>query len=97
MRVGEVPLLGREGDLLDSEINVLLNTKPETSRFTEVAAQQLVLLNLQATFQELHGFLATDSYVAGNLLITPDSERTNSVPCCKISEKKIILIITFHL
>ena len=84
MRIGEVPLLSKKThDLLDSEINVLLDTETEASRFTEIAAQQLVLLNLQSTLQELHGFLTTDSHVAGNLLITPDTEGTDSVPCCK--------------
>ena len=78
-------------NLLDSKIDVLLDTKTEAARFAEVATQQLVLLHLQATFQELHGFLATNSHVASDLLITPDSKGTDSVPRCKILYQHLFL------
>lgn len=87
----DMPWLSRKADLLNSKINVLLYAKTKASRFTEVAAQQLVLLDLQATLQELHRFLATDRHVAGNLFITPDSEGPNSVPCCRIPETESYL------
>jgi hypothetical protein len=75
------PQLCGKNDLLDSKINMFLDTETEATRFTEVATEQLVFLHLQATLQELHGFLATNSHVACNLLITPDSEGADGVSC----------------
>ena len=68
--------------LLHAKINVLLNTKPKAPSVTEVPPQELVLLHLQATLQQLHRLLTPDSHVARNLLITPDTERPDSVPRC---------------
>lgn len=68
---------------------MLLDTKSEAARFTEVAAQQLVLLHLQATLQKLHSLLTTDGDVACDLLVTPDAEGTNSVPSCTFHEHEL--------
>ena len=70
--------------LLDAKINVLLDTKPEAAGLTEVPPQQLVLLDLQATLQQLHRLLSPHRHVARNLLITPNAERPHSVPRCNI-------------
>ena len=80
-------MLGREAMLnilLDAKINVLLDTKPEAAGLTEVPPQQLVLLDLQATLQQLHRLLSPHCHVARNLLITPNSKRPHSVPRCNI-------------
>lgn len=69
--------------LLDSKINVLLNTKTKATSVTKVSPQELVLLNFQPTLQELHCFLTSDSDIACNLFITPDSKRSHSVSCCQ--------------
>ena len=60
--------------LLDAKINVLLDTEPEASGLAEVPPQQLVLLDLEATLQKLHGLLAPDGDVARDLLVTTDTE-----------------------
>lgn len=75
-------------NLLDSKINVLLNTKAKASSVTEVPSQQLVLLNLQPTFQKLHRLLTSNGDIASNLLITPDSKRSYSVSRYCSQERK---------
>lgn len=69
-------------DLLDSKINVLLNTKTKAASVTEVPPKQLIFLHLQATLEKLHCFLTSDSDIACNLFITSDPEGTDSVPRC---------------
>lgn len=69
--------------LLDPKINVLLNTKAKASSIAKVPTKQLVLLNLQPTFQELHRLVSSNGDIASNLLITSDSERSYSVSCYK--------------
>jgi hypothetical protein len=66
--------------LLDAKINVLLDTKTKAPCLTEVPPQQFILLDLQSTLQKLHCLLTPYSNIAGNLLITPDTKGTDSVP-----------------
>merc|ERR1719343_1519669 len=56
--------------VLDTKIDVLVNTETERTVLTEVAAEQLVLLDLEALLQDLLGLLTANSDVAGNLLVT---------------------------
>lgn len=58
---------------------MLLDSEPEAPAFTEVAPQQLVLLDLEATLQQLQGLLPPHRHIACNLLITTDAERPHSV------------------
>lgn len=62
---------------------MLLDTKAKTPSITEVLAQQLVFLDLQSTLQQLHCFVTSHSNIASYLLITPDSKRSYSIPCCQ--------------
>lgn len=61
---------------------MLLDTKAKASGVAEVPPEQLVLLHLQATLQQLHRLLTPNSNIARDLLITPDTERPDSVPRC---------------
>ncbi|KAJ0927550.1 hypothetical protein HanRHA438_Chr04g0184131 [Helianthus annuus] len=79
----------RYTNLLDTEINVLLNTKTKAASVTEVASQKLVFLNLQATFQELHCLVTPNSDIARNLFVTPNAKRSHSVPCCTNQNKTL--------
>lgn len=72
--------------LLDAEINVLLNTKTKAASFTEIPPEQLILLHLQSTLQQLHGLLTPHCHVASDLLITPDTKRPHGVPSCDIED-----------
>lgn len=58
---------------------MLSDTEAKVARVTEVAASQLVLLDLQATLQNLLRLRATDSDVACDLFVTADTETTESV------------------
>ncbi len=65
--------------VLDTEIDVLLNTETEVAHLTEVALLQLVFLDLQALLKDLLGLLASNGDVAGNLIVSSDSEGSDSV------------------
>ena len=66
------------GIVLDTEINVLLNTKTEVAGIGEVVLNELVLLDLQATLKNLESLLTTNGGMDGNLLVTTNGEGTNS-------------------
>jgi hypothetical protein len=55
--------------LLDAKINVLLDTKSKATSVTEVPPQQLVLLHLQATLQQLHCLLTPHRHIACDLTV----------------------------
>ena len=65
------------GVVLDSEINVLVDTETEISRVREVLLHQLVLLDLQTALQNLKSLLTTNGDVHRDLLVTADGERTD--------------------
>ena len=65
------------GVVLDTQINVLLNTETEVARVGEVLLHQLVLLHLQTALQNLQSLLATNGRMDGDLLVTTDGEGTD--------------------
>jgi hypothetical protein len=65
--------------ILDSEIDVLVDTEAKVAGLAEVALAQLVLLDLEATLENLLGLGATDGDVDGDLFVTTDTEGTDSV------------------
>lgn len=65
--------------VLDAEVDVLADAEAEVAGLAEVALAQLVLLDLQATLEDLLGLGATDGDVDSNLLVTADTEGTNGV------------------
>jgi hypothetical protein len=67
------------GVVLDTEIDVLADTEAEVARLAEVALAQLVLLDLQATLQDLLSLRATNGNVDSDLLVTSDTEGSDSV------------------
>lgn len=67
------------GVVLDSEIDVLADTEAEVAGLGEVALAQLVLLDLEATLENLLGLGATDGDVDGDLFVTTDTEGTDGV------------------
>lgn len=67
------------GVVLDAEIDVLGNTEAEVAGLGEVALAQLVLLDLEATLENLLGLGATDGDVDGDLFVTADTEGTDGV------------------
>jgi hypothetical protein len=70
--------------VLDSEVNVFLHAEAEVSSVGEVLHPQGVLLDLEATLENLHRLFAPHSAVDGNLLVTPDAERPDGVPGLRV-------------
>ena len=60
-----IPVDPRGWVVLDSEIGVLADAKAKIPRLTEVLLQELVLLDIEATLEDLEGLLATDSDMNG--------------------------------
>lgn len=56
--------------ILNTEIDMLLNTKAEVSRLREVSLHQLVFLHLQTALKDFEGLLASNRGMHRDLLIT---------------------------
>lgn len=67
------------GVVLDAEIDVLADAEAEVARLAEVALAQLVLLDLEATLENLLGLGAADGDVDSDLLVTADTESSDGV------------------
>lgn len=67
------------GVVLDAEIDVLGDTEAEVAGLGEVALAELVLLDLEATLENLLSLGATDGDVNGDLFVTADTEGTDGV------------------
>ena len=68
------------GIVLDAQIDVLVDAEAEVSGVGEVLLEELVLLDLEATLNDLHSLLSADSDVNGDLLVTADAEGPEGVP-----------------
>lgn len=62
-----------------TEIDVLLDTEAKVAGLGEVPAAELVLLDLEATLEDLLSLGAADSDVHRDLLVTTDAERADGV------------------
>ena len=67
--------------VLDAKIDVLRDTEAEVARLAEVALPQLILLDLEATLENLLCLGAADGDVDGDLLVTADTEGSDGVSC----------------
>jgi len=65
--------------VLDSQVNMLLDAEAEVAIVGEVLLPQLVLLHLEAPLQDFLGLGSPDGAVNGDLLVSPDTEATDSV------------------
>lgn len=65
--------------ILDAQVNVLADAEAKVARLGEIAALQLVLLDLEATLENLLGLGTTHGDVHSDLLVTADTERTDGV------------------
>ena len=64
------------GIVLDTKIDMLLDTESEATGVGEILVQELVLLDLEALLEDLLSLLTADGDVARDLLVTTDGERT---------------------
>ena len=67
------------GVVLDTQVDVLADTEAEVAGFREVALAEFVLLDLEATLEDLLSLGATDGNVDGNLFVTTDTEGTDGI------------------
>lgn len=65
--------------VLDTEIDVLGDTETEVTSLRKVALAELVLLDLEATLENLLSLGATNSDVYSDLLVTANTESTDGV------------------
>ena len=66
-----------EGIILDTQIDVLLNTKAEASSIREVAFLEFSVLDFQASLQDFVSFISTDCDVNCDLLVSLDAETSD--------------------
>jgi hypothetical protein len=67
------------GVVLDAQVDVLGDTETEVAGLAEVALAELVLLDLEATLEDLLSLGAADGDVDGDLFVTTDTEGTDGV------------------
>merc|ERR1719263_1383139 len=67
------------GIILDSEIDMLIDTKSEVSLVGEIFSLELMLLNLEGGVQQLLGLVSSDGHVHSDLLVSLDRESSNGV------------------
>ena len=91
--------------VLDAQVDVLGDTETEVAGGGEVALAELVLLDLEATLDDLLGLGATDGDVDGDLLVTADTEGTDGVAglacgsvnptssSCNLEETRLVLLV----
>jgi hypothetical protein len=60
---------------------VFLDSKPKVARDRKVASTELVLLDFQATLEDLLGFGTADGDVHGDLFVTANTKGADGVPC----------------
>ena len=65
--------------VLDSEVDVFIDTESEVSGGAEVSTFELVLLDLESTLENFHRLVSSDGDVRSDLLVTTDTEATKSV------------------
>lgn len=65
--------------VLESEIDVFADAEAEVASRREIALPQLVLLDLEATLENLLSLWSTDGNVHSDLLVTTDTEGTDGV------------------
>jgi hypothetical protein len=65
--------------ILDTKIDVFADTETEVTSLREVALAEFVFLDLQSTLQDFLSLWSTDSDMHSNLLVTTDTESSDSV------------------
>jgi len=65
--------------VLDTQVDVLVDTESEVTSLAEVSLLQLVLLDLQSTLQDLLGLGSSDGDVTGDLFVSSNREGSDGV------------------
>ena len=70
-----------EGVILDSQIDMFLNTESEAAGIREIDFSELSILDFETSFQNFVGFVSSDSYVYGHLFISFNTETSDGISC----------------
>ena len=65
--------------VLDTQVNVFVNTETEVTSGREVLGSQLVFLDLQTSFQDFFSLWASDGNVDSDLFVSSDTEGSDGV------------------
>ena len=68
-----------EGVILNTQINVLLNTESEASSIREISLLEFSILDLESSFKDLVSLISSDGDMDSDFLITLDRETTNGI------------------
>ena len=66
--------------ILDTQIDVLLNTKSKASCIREVSLSQFSILDLKTSFKDFISLFSADGDVCGNLFVSLDSKASDGIP-----------------
>jgi hypothetical protein len=69
------------GVVLDTQIDVLRDTEAEVASLTEVTLPEFIFLDFEASLEDFLCLWAADGDVDGDLLVTADTEGTDSEAC----------------
>jgi hypothetical protein len=67
------------GIVLDTQINVLGDSKTKVSGITKVLLQEFIFLHLEATLQNFQGLFTADGNMDGDLFVTTDTEGSEGI------------------
>ena len=67
-----------EGVILNTEIDVLLNTKSKTSSIRKIGFSELSIFNFKSSFENFVGFISSDGDVSSDFLISFNTEASDS-------------------
>ena len=68
------------GIVLDTQIDMLVNTEAEVSLIRETSPPQLVLLDLESSFEDLLSLGTSHRAPAGDFLVPPDTKGSHGEP-----------------
>jgi len=63
--------------ILNTQINVLLDTETKTSSIREVNFSEFSVLDFKSSFENLVSFISSDSDVSGDFLVSFDTEASD--------------------
>ena len=67
--------------ILDTQINVLLNTETETSSIWEIDFSQFSVLDFKSSFENFISLVSSDSDVSGDFLVSLNTETSDGESC----------------
>jgi len=67
------------GIVLDTEVNMFLNTEAEIAGVGEVTFSKFEFFDFKSFFQDFFGLVSSDGHMQGDLFISLNSERTDGV------------------